>query len=111
MSYYRNNVSAYDTNGDGVLTVGELQAAMAADGMKNQFVIPPGNEGAHVFSSSPEALAEYKKKWLGETALMFLVHPALEKEHIDKTCKVLQAVASENTSLFHLWFPISRAMY
>jgi dTDP-4-amino-4,6-dideoxygalactose transaminase len=32
---------------------------------------------------------------LGETALMFLVHPTLEKEHIDKTCKVLQEVMKE----------------
>jgi dTDP-4-amino-4,6-dideoxygalactose transaminase len=29
---------------------------------------------------------------LGETALMFLVHPTLEVEHIEKTCKVLREV-------------------
>ncbi len=32
---------------------------------------------------------------LGETALMFLVHPTLEQEHIEKTCKVLQEVMAE----------------
>lgn len=32
---------------------------------------------------------------LGETALMFLVHPTLEAEHIDKTCMVLQDVMKE----------------
>lgn len=32
---------------------------------------------------------------LGETSLMFLVHPTLEKEHIDKSCDVLQAVMME----------------
>ncbi|ACF42891.1 DegT/DnrJ/EryC1/StrS family aminotransferase [Pelodictyon phaeoclathratiforme] len=34
-------------------------------------------------------------KELGETSLMFLVHPTLEQEHIEKTCKVLQEVMSE----------------
>lgn len=34
-------------------------------------------------------------KALGETSLMFLVHPTLEEEHIVKTCKVLQAVMAE----------------
>jgi dTDP-4-amino-4,6-dideoxygalactose transaminase len=34
-------------------------------------------------------------KKLGETSLMFLVHPTLEKEHIDKSCEVLQAVMQE----------------
>ncbi len=34
-------------------------------------------------------------KKLGETALMFLVHPTLEKAHIDKTCKVLHEVMKE----------------
>jgi dTDP-4-amino-4,6-dideoxygalactose transaminase len=34
-------------------------------------------------------------KELGDTALMFLVHPTLEKEHIDKTCQVLQEVMKE----------------
>lgn len=29
---------------------------------------------------------------LGETSLMFLVHPTLEREHIDKTCDVLRRV-------------------
>ena len=32
---------------------------------------------------------------LGETALMFLVHPTLEQEHIDKSCKVLRDVMKE----------------
>jgi len=32
---------------------------------------------------------------LGETSLMFLVHPTLEAEHIDKTCMVLQDVMNE----------------
>ncbi len=32
---------------------------------------------------------------LGETALMFLVHPSLEEEHINKTCQVLQEVMQE----------------
>ncbi len=32
---------------------------------------------------------------LGETALMFLVHPTLEQEHIEKTCRVLQDVMKE----------------
>jgi len=34
-------------------------------------------------------------KKLGETSLMFLVHPTLEKEHIDKSCSVLRAVMHE----------------
>lgn len=34
-------------------------------------------------------------KALGETSLMFLVHPTLEEEHIIKTCKVLQVVMAE----------------
>jgi dTDP-4-amino-4,6-dideoxygalactose transaminase len=38
-------------------------------------------------------------KELGETSLMFLVHPTLEKEHIEKTCKVLQDVMKEATVL------------
>lgn len=32
---------------------------------------------------------------LGETSLMFLVHPTLEKEHIEKSCEVLQAVMKD----------------
>jgi dTDP-4-amino-4,6-dideoxygalactose transaminase len=36
---------------------------------------------------------------LGETSLMFLVHPTLEQEHIDKTCRVLQDVMNEATVL------------
>jgi dTDP-4-amino-4,6-dideoxygalactose transaminase len=32
---------------------------------------------------------------LGETALMFLVHPTLEEEHIKKTCQVLQEIMKE----------------
>src|SRR5699024_3018230 len=31
---------------------------------------------------------------LGETSLMFLVHPTLADEHIDKTCDVLREVMS-----------------
>lgn len=34
-------------------------------------------------------------KELGETALMLLVHPTLEQEHIEKTCKVLREVMKE----------------
>jgi dTDP-4-amino-4,6-dideoxygalactose transaminase len=34
-------------------------------------------------------------KELGETALMFLVHPTLEEEHIKKTCQVLQEIMKE----------------
>lgn len=34
-------------------------------------------------------------KELGETSLMFLVHPTLEKEHIEKTCSVLREVMNE----------------
>ena len=34
-------------------------------------------------------------KELGETALMFLVHPTLEEAHINKTCQVLQEVMKE----------------
>ncbi len=32
---------------------------------------------------------------LGETSLMFLVHPTLDNEHINKTCRVLQEVMQE----------------
>ena len=32
---------------------------------------------------------------LGETSLMFLVHPTLQQQHIDKTCKVLREVMHE----------------
>lgn len=32
---------------------------------------------------------------LGDTSLMFLVHPTLRVEHIEKTCKVLRAVMGE----------------
>ena len=41
-----------------------------------------------------ERLKNAKK--LGETSLMFLVHPTLTKEEIEKTCYVLKEVASEN---------------
>jgi dTDP-4-amino-4,6-dideoxygalactose transaminase len=34
-------------------------------------------------------------KLLGETALMFLVHPTLTQAEIDKTCKVLADVVSD----------------
>ena len=34
-------------------------------------------------------------KRLGETSLMFLVHPTLMQEEIDKTCDVLSAVVTE----------------
>lgn len=34
-------------------------------------------------------------KELGETSLMFLVHPTLEQAHIDKTCEVLRSVMAE----------------
>ena len=37
----------------------------------------------------------YAKK-LGETSLMFLVHPTLTKEEIQKTCDVLTEVALAN---------------
>lgn len=36
-------------------------------------------------------------KWLGETSLMFLVHPTLLPEHIQKTCDVLQSVVNAAT--------------
>jgi dTDP-4-amino-4,6-dideoxygalactose transaminase len=35
-------------------------------------------------------------KELGETSLMFLVHPTLTKEEIQKTCDVLTEVALAN---------------
>ncbi len=34
---------------------------------------------------------------LGETALMFLVHPTLEPEQISQTCQALQQVMQEAT--------------
>ncbi|WOD30050.1 DegT/DnrJ/EryC1/StrS aminotransferase family protein [Alloalcanivorax xenomutans] len=34
-------------------------------------------------------------KELGETSLMFLVHPTLEQVHIDKTCETIRAVMAE----------------
>jgi len=34
-------------------------------------------------------------KELGETSLMFLVHPTLERTHIDRTCAVLRTVMSQ----------------
>ena len=34
---------------------------------------------------------------LGETSVMFLVHPTLEARHIDKTCNVLRAVMESAT--------------
>lgn len=40
-----------------------------------------------------ERLAVARK--LGETTLMFLVHPTLQPEHIDKSCKVLGEVMAE----------------
>lgn len=36
---------------------------------------------------------------LGESSLMFLVHPTLETVHIDKTCKALESVARRLTGL------------
>jgi dTDP-4-amino-4,6-dideoxygalactose transaminase len=36
---------------------------------------------------------------LGETSLMFLVHPTLEDKHIEMTCNVLREVMSEAVSL------------
>ena len=41
-------------------------------------------------------LPEAKK--LGETSLMFLVHPTLTKTEVDKTCNVLRQVMSEATA-------------
>jgi len=35
---------------------------------------------------------------LGETSLMFLVHPTLQAEHIDRTCEVLSAVMALATA-------------
>ncbi|WP_323017812.1 DegT/DnrJ/EryC1/StrS aminotransferase family protein [Castellaniella sp.] len=35
---------------------------------------------------------------LGDTSLMFLVHPTLQDEHIDKTCKALSAVMAQATA-------------
>ena len=37
-------------------------------------------------------------KLLGETSLMFLVHPTIQAEHIDTTCRVLQQVMAEATA-------------
>ncbi|MGB6006488.1 DegT/DnrJ/EryC1/StrS family aminotransferase [Castellaniella sp.] len=34
---------------------------------------------------------------LGETSLMFLVHPTLQEEHINRTCEVLRAVMAQAT--------------
>ena len=34
-------------------------------------------------------------KELGETSLMFLVHPTLTESEIDKTCEVIRQVMSE----------------
>jgi hypothetical protein len=84
LAYYRNNVGKldangkplYDTNGDGILTVGELRDAMAKDGKGNQFIIPPGNEGAPVFASDKEKLEAYKKNWLG---VCIVVKPGQDK--------------------------------
>ncbi|MGO1693855.1 MAG: aminotransferase, partial [Marinobacter sp.] len=36
-------------------------------------------------------------KELGETSLMFLVHPTLSEAEIEKTCFVLQQVMTEAT--------------
>lgn len=36
-------------------------------------------------------------KQLGETSLMFLCHPTLTPEHIEKTCDVLEAVVRRAT--------------
>ncbi len=36
---------------------------------------------------------------LGETSLMFLVHPTLEKAHIDKTCSALESLAGRLAEL------------
>jgi len=36
---------------------------------------------------------------LGETSLMFLVHPTLQDAEIDKTCEVLTTVMSESTTI------------
>ena len=36
-------------------------------------------------------------RMLGETSLMFLVHPTLTEEHIDRTCEVLAEVMAEAT--------------
>ena len=38
-------------------------------------------------------------KALGESALMFLVHPTLTETEIDKTCEVLRKVMSSNVGL------------
>lgn len=35
---------------------------------------------------------------LGDTSLMFLVHPTLQDEHIDRTCEVLGAVMAQATA-------------
>jgi dTDP-4-amino-4,6-dideoxygalactose transaminase len=43
-------------------------------------------------------------KELGETALMFLVHPTLEGAHIDKTCQVLREVMKEAVACSNLKF-------
>jgi dTDP-4-amino-4,6-dideoxygalactose transaminase len=46
------------------------------------------------FDGTPWRPAERLKnaKCLGETSLMFLVHPTLEDVHLDKTCDVLSGV-------------------
>ena len=38
-------------------------------------------------------------KELGEVSLMFLVHPTLEKEHLDKTCSALEFLADRMAEL------------
>lgn len=48
----------------------------------------------HAFDDSPFRPAQRLPvaRELGETSLMFLVHPTLESEHLDKSCSVLQEV-------------------
>jgi len=48
----------------------------------------------HAFDDSPFRPAQRfpVARELGETSLMFLAHPTLESEHLDKSCSVLQEV-------------------
>jgi len=59
-----------DNNPDGVATMEELKEAFKRNNFDNQFIIPPGNEGAPVFASSKEAMEEYMKKWKGMCAVV-----------------------------------------
>jgi len=70
LAVFTNDINAADANQDGVITMAELKEGFAQKGFDNQFIIPPGNEGAPVFAKDKATMDEYMKKWIGMCAVV-----------------------------------------